>query len=341
MQRTISHGLRQLRHRTTALPAAMAFSLAAIGLSPAPLVAETTAIAGADSIHAEAGLKRGRVTDHVVVISIDGLRPDAINAFGARTLQRLMAEGAFSLHAQTILPSKTLPSHTSMLTGVDADEHGITWNSDQTDEHGTVSVPTVFGIAREDGFRTAAFFSKPKFHHLEAPSTLDYVRSPKGGLMDYRWDAERTVAEVEKYLESKAAAPNMMFVHIGEPDYAGHLWGWMSPLYGDAVRVADRAVAEVLDEAGDRFGAGNFTVIVTADHGGHGKNHGSKDPRDTTIPWIAWGKGVEQGAALPLHIRTMDTAATALWLLGVDAPDRFEGHAVALAFDRTFDVADD
>jgi phosphopentomutase len=201
-----------------------------------------------------------------------------------------------------------------------------------------VDVPTLFGLAKADGFRTAAFFSKTKFHHLEAPSTLDFVRSPKGGIFDSRWSAERTVSEVEKYLEGKHAAPNVMFVHIGEPDYAGHLFGWMGSVYGKAVREADKAVAEILDEAGDRFGHGNFTVIVTADHGGHGRGHGSADPQDTTIPWIIWGKGVEKGAALPEGIRTMDTAATALWMLGVNAPLEWVGSVVASAFNQAHTI---
>jgi predicted AlkP superfamily pyrophosphatase or phosphodiesterase len=56
------------------------------------------------------------VSRHVVV-SIDGLRPDAISTYGAATLQRLMREGSYTLCASTIHPSTTLPSHTSMLTG--------------------------------------------------------------------------------------------------------------------------------------------------------------------------------------------------------------------------------
>ena len=273
-----------------------------------------------------------RISGHVVIISIDGLRPDAIEKFGARTLQRLMREGAYSLTAQTIFPSKTLPSHTSMLTGVDADGHGITWNTDQTDEHGHVDVPTVFALARDAGYQTAAFFSKTKFHHLEVPKSLDHVRSPQGGLLTGRFTWRKTVGMVEEYLESDAEAPNLLFVHIGEPDYAGHLFGWMSGIYGMAVRQADSAVAEVIDEANDRFGAGNYTLIVTADHGGHGRDHGSTDPRDTTIPWIIWGKGVQRGARLPA-IRTMDTAATAMWMLGVTMPTDWVGKAVTSAFD--------
>src|SRR3989337_1349108 len=56
------------------------------------------------------------VSEHVIVVSIDGLRPDAIAKFGAKTIQRLMREGSYSLAATTILPSKTLPTHASMLT---------------------------------------------------------------------------------------------------------------------------------------------------------------------------------------------------------------------------------
>src|SRR6267378_3240742 len=61
-------------------------------------------------------LVHGRVTDHVIVISVDGLRADAIHKFHAPTIERLMREGRYSLTAQTINTSLTLPAHTSMLT---------------------------------------------------------------------------------------------------------------------------------------------------------------------------------------------------------------------------------
>lgn len=63
------------------------------------------------------------VTRNVVLVSIDGLRPDAISYFKATTLQRLIREGSSSMTARTIMPSTTLPSHTSMLTGEPPDEH--------------------------------------------------------------------------------------------------------------------------------------------------------------------------------------------------------------------------
>lgn len=267
-------------------------------------------------------------SEHLIVISIDGLRPDAIDASGARTLQRLIREGSHSLQAQTILPSKTLPSHTSMVTGVGPEVHGITWNSDMTAVRGKVRVPTMFGVARQAGLSTAAFFSKSKFHHLEVPGTLDHVSSPSGWFG--RWTAEVTVEEVEEELAE--ARPNLTFVHFGDPDYAGHEFGWMGPQYAAAVRKADWAVARVLREADRVFGAGNYTVIVTADHGGDGYGHGLDTPEHRTIPWIVWGKGVRSGTELARGIRTVDTAATTLWLLGVPVPRNWQGRPVTEAF---------
>ena len=254
------------------------------------------------------------LTEHVVVISIDGLRPDAIAKYDARTMERLMREGSYTLDAKTILPSTTLPSHTSMLTGVEPGTHGITWDHNETDTHGTVSVPTIFAEAHQQGLKTAAFFSKGKFEHLEVPNSLDHADAPTG---DEKWPAEKTVANVREYLSTEK--PNLMFVHFGEPDYAGHKFSWMSWFYGRAVRRADQAVGEVLAAADLAFGKGQYTLILTADHGGHGWSHGSSDARDVTIPWIAWGEGVRPGVVLEKEVRTMDTAATALWLLNVPA----------------------
>src|SRR5215213_7232055 len=50
------------------------------------------------------------VASHVLVVSVDGLRPDAINARETPMLFRLMQTGSYSLAATTIMPSNTLPS---------------------------------------------------------------------------------------------------------------------------------------------------------------------------------------------------------------------------------------
>jgi predicted AlkP superfamily pyrophosphatase or phosphodiesterase len=276
---------------------------------------------------------RGAVTDHVIVISIDGLRPDAIAQYRPETLRRLMAQGAYSLRARTISPSKTLPSHTSMLTGVPPEIHGVTWNSDRTDDTGVLDVETIFEVAKREGFKTAAFMSKAKLKHLAKPGTLDHVEAPNGRSV---LSATETIESAVRYLRHEQ--PNLMFVHIAEPDVAGHSVGWMSFAYGWAVKRADAGVGQLLKAADATYGRGNYTVIVTADHGGHGRGHGDESDIDTEIPWISSGAGVESGE-IGTSISTMDTAATVLWLLGLHEPVSWEGRAVASAFTSSARVA--
>jgi arylsulfatase A-like enzyme len=269
------------------------------------------------------------VTRHVVLVSIDGLRPDAIAAFPAPTLTRLMREGTYSLSASTITPSKTLPSHTSMLTGELPDRHGVLWNNLASATRDEVGLPTVFGVARAHGYRTAAFFSKSKFHALQLPGTLDFSQAPRGWFG--RWAGDRTATDVEGHLLT--ASPNLLFVHLTDPDRAGHTRGWMSEAYGRAVTRADVAVARVIEASERAFGKGRFALLVTSDHGGHGKDHGSDHPLDVAIPWIAWGQGVTPAGELTTAtIRTIDTASTVLWLLGVSEPTDWTGTPVSQAF---------
>lgn len=267
------------------------------------------------------------VTQNVVLVSIDGLRPDAIDHFGATTLQRLMREGSYSLSARTIMPSTTLPSHTSMLSGEPPDAHGVLWNNVASAKKDVVEFSTVFSVARQHGYRTAAFFSKAKFSPLQRPGTLDYSQAPGGWFG--RWSSARTVGDVRQHL--LANKPNLLFVHLSDPDRAGHSSGWMSPEYGRAVQVTDVALGQLLTAADEAYGVGNYSLLVTADHGGHNYGHGTKDDRDVKIPWIAWGRGVNAGV-LDESIDTYDTAPTVLWLLGVQEPDEWDGEAVTDAF---------
>ncbi|HEV2129575.1 MAG TPA: ectonucleotide pyrophosphatase/phosphodiesterase [Longimicrobiaceae bacterium] len=267
----------------------------------------------------------GAVTRHVVVVSIDGLRPDAIPFARARTLERLMQEGAHAAEARTIFPSWTLPSHTSMITGVGVETHGINWNTNLTGIHGVVGVPTMLELARTAGLHTATFLGKRKLLHLLRPGSLDHALYPR---TEVYLAADQVVEAAVRYLQFER--PNLLFVHLPDPDLAGHLFGWMRFPYRWNVRRADQAV-RALWEASQRAFGEDFVLIVTADHGGHGRTHGTAAELDMRIPWIAWGRGVSPGT-ISAPIQTYDTAATALWLLGVPVPAEWEGRPVRSAF---------
>jgi predicted AlkP superfamily pyrophosphatase or phosphodiesterase len=269
--------------------------------------------------------------EHVFIISIDGGKPSVMRESRMPNLQRMVSEGAVSWEAQTIYPSITLVSHTSMLTGVEPATHRVMWN-DWIPRRGLVRVPTVFSLAKERGLRTALFAGKSKFRHLNVPETLDRFAIPG-------YSAKKVAAAAAKYIE--AQRPNLCFIHFADPDGAGHSKGWGTEAQKKAFADVDTALG-VVRSAIEKAGiADRSVVIISADHGGHAKTHGTRMPEDMTIPWIAWGANVRPGTMLRDRITTYDTAATALWLLDVSVPVRWDGRPVERAFDLSaFDVRD-
>ena len=64
----------------------------------------------------------------VTLILVDGMRPDGLAQAPTPTLDRLIANGAASMSARTIMPSITLPCISSLFLGVSPERHGITSN---------------------------------------------------------------------------------------------------------------------------------------------------------------------------------------------------------------------
>ena len=106
----------------------------------------------------------------VVLISIDGLKPDYVLKADARglkvpNLRRLAADGASSTGVRGVTPSVTYPSHTTLVTGVSPAEHGIINNSPfdplATNDNGwywyaeDIKVPTLWDAAAQAGLVTA------------------------------------------------------------------------------------------------------------------------------------------------------------------------------------------
>lgn len=281
--------------------------------------------------------------EHVFIISIDGGSPPVIEQSKMPVLKKLVKEGAHSWHAQTIKPSLTLPSHTSMLTGVPMEKHKVTWNHIST-TNGIVEVPTVFTAAKGAGFSTAMFVGKEKFAHLLQPNTVDHFYYDRSNAVVVMKSASGDkVVKKEGNIFAKMVAtnaanyivknkPNLCFIHFTDPDTVGHEFGWGSPEQIQAFAETDMALGMILKAIRKAGIARRSVVLISADHGGHGKGHSQGTPLDTQIPWIAWGKDVKRGYEIINPVSTCDTAATALWLLGLSPASKLDGVPVISAF---------
>ncbi len=263
-----------------------------------------------------------RPADLVVIVSIDGLRADAI-APALNAFAMLRRRGVSADAASTIRRSTTLASHASMLSGVDVDAHGMTWNAWRP-ERGRVHFPTVLQVAARAGLPAAMFVGKNKLRHLVAEDDPGVAFTVNGR------GCGSVVDRATPWLRDTAAG--VALLHFAGPDGAGHRRGWMSPAYQTAVADADACLQRVIDDLRARpTGLQHVLLLVTADHGGHGRSHGTALDVDRHIPWFAWGGAATRAQTITRPVSTMDTAATVLAALGLPQTPGIVGRPVTEA----------
>jgi hypothetical protein len=237
----------------------------------------------------------------VIVISIDGLRPDAVDLAPAPTLKSMMQRGATAVGARTVFPPITICAHASMVSGVEPSVHGMTWDDDDF-EGWTIHVPTMFKIAQAAGLQVVIVAGKEALYYLAAEQDVDVFVASDISDSDV---ANRAIVEAKKGFD-------LMFVHFPDTDLVGHESGWLSSNQLATIRAVDAAINRLIAAL-----PLNTTVIVTSDHGGSGRSHGRDIPEDMNILWLIVGPRVNAGLRLTAGVRAVDTAPTALRVLSL------------------------
>lgn len=294
--------------------------------------------------------------DHVLLISVDGLRSDVLlmeKGVDLPNFRRLMS-GATTLNARCDPAySVTLPNHTDMLTGrlvQGPDGHHWTGNAVPPEDARLVDAEdvvfaSVFHRTSAAGIDDALIASKEKFllfqqtwNPPEAPPLIDLFRIEK--------EASAQVDLALTMLDPQQHARSFVFLHFRGPDDAGHDEGWdMTPgsLYLTAVEQVDAQLGRLLDHlAQDPVRRARTAIVLTSDHGGGipFKNHHGLGmlPTNTTIPFLVFLPGLkpmdlyeavptrrDPGSDAVAHrldrlppIRNADVANLCLALLGLD-----------------------
>lgn len=255
-----------------------------------------------------------RTFDHAIVISVDGLRSDALIALKPEELPgftRLRA-GASTLNARTDPDwTITLPNHTAMITGRFVEgEAGHHWKkNDEADADETLAknrgayVAGIFDVAHDRGLATALYAGKPKFALYDQTwdahdGALDDIAPDDGrDKLDLFVCEPKTDALMARFLPALAATSKrtLSFLHFATTDLTAHASGWdVTPgsKYMQAVQRVDGALAQILDtiESTDAL-RGKTAIVLTADHGG-GAPFRSHDQKhmwvDYIIPFVVW-----------------------------------------------------
>jgi predicted AlkP superfamily pyrophosphatase or phosphodiesterase len=240
----------------------------------------------------------------VLMISVDGLRPDYVTAADTHglkipALRRFVTEGAFAEGVEGVIPTVTYPSHTTLITGVWPAKHGILANTifdplrtGQTAWYWyaeDVRVPTLWDAAGRAGWTTASVhwpasvgarvtWNIPEYWRANTPQDAKLLRalSTPGLLAELEaelgpypraLEAEDDEARgrfTARLLEKKR--PALLTLHLLALDHVQHD---TRPFSAETFAVLERldAVVGRLRETAERLAPGRAFVAIVSDHG--------------------------------------------------------------------------
>jgi predicted AlkP superfamily pyrophosphatase or phosphodiesterase len=248
----------------------------------------------------------------VLIIGIDGCRPDAMLAANTPNLDALWKNGAYSFKAQTDKISSSGPCWTAMLTGVWHLKHKVLSND----------------------------YRKPDLEHY--PHFFHRIKEEKPDLACYsiaNWDPiHKILQEGDAVLSASATNDvnvtkkvvallveeevDVMFVQLDEVDGAGHRHDYTvnSEKYLKAIERSDKQVGQMVHALEQRpdFEEEDWLILVSTDHGGSNFSHGKNIPEHTTVFYIASGESVARGE-IQDDVGVVDVAVTTLKHMGISA----------------------
>lgn len=251
----------------------------------------------------------------VLLILVDGMRPDSLGDIPY--VEQLKKKASYTLGATTVCPSDTLPCHMSLFHSVDPGVHGTVTNTYTPPAN---PVPGLFELLKKNGKKSAMFYSWEQLRDVARPGNLAHSYFISCGQHPGEVYVPACSEAALCYIEKEK--PDFTFLYLAMPDDIGHKKGWMSQAYLDSVRFCWQNIEKVLITLPE-----DYTVIITADHGGHDKTHGSADPQDINIPLFLLGKDFAPGRDLS-GATIKDIAPTVAKLLQLETPDRWEGKSL-------------
>ncbi|MER8037096.1 alkaline phosphatase family protein [Streptomyces hydrogenans] len=319
-----------ISRRTVLAVAGAGTALAATGLATAPAALAAT----------PPTLPNGTSADKVLVVGMDGLRHDRIDAAAAPTLKSLMANGTYGrslLYANPMAATSSGPGWSTISTGVWPDKHGVKDNTFAGKNYG-----------RYPGFLARLAQVRPQlslFAAVDWPELDTHGTVTPGADAKLVYDNDYVVNDAlitgltERVLRDQN--PDVLFVYFGETDEIGHNYGAAHAKYLDAIAVQDAYLGRLLAaiQARPTRASERWTVIVTTDHGHtDGGGHGGSTIEERRTFVLAQGPGIAAGAR-PLDTRLVDVAATVFRQLGI-VPDPSWGLDGKPVQDRTTDPFD-
>lgn len=252
----------------------------------------------------------------VILISIDGMRPDGLQQCGNPYVKELEKMCAYTYSGSSVFPSVTLPCHFSMTHSAVPQRHGILTNTYVPQVR---PIKGLFEVIKERKGVNAMFYGWEPLRDIGEPGSLQYAAYVNA----YAKESVDTVL-TDKCIEVlEDCKPDFAFLYLVDTDdKGGHDAGWMTEEYLRRISVAIDNVKRIFQ----RFGK-EYSIVIMADHGGHDRSHGTMMPEDMTIPFFFYGKDFAAGE-MSQPVSLLEIAPTIVKIMGIEPDSDWDGHAV-------------
>lgn len=234
-----------------------------------PATATTAATASSPAVPAGAS---------VLLVSIDGFRPDYLAPDLAPNLSRIAREGVRARWMNPSYPALTFPNHYTLVTGLRPDHHGIV--------HNTMRDPALGGFALSDrsavgdgrwwggepiwvgaekaGLRTAAMYWPGSEAAIDGTRPTRWNPYLEGATLPLDVRVDTVLGWLS---EPPATRPRLATLYFETVDHQSHAHGPRSPQARAAVREVDAAIGRLLRGLDARGLRDRVDLVVVSDHG--------------------------------------------------------------------------
>lgn len=253
----------------------------------------------------------------VILISIDGMRPDGLQQCGNPYVKQLEKLCSFTYNASSVMPSVTFPCHFSMTHSVTPQRHGILTNTYVPQVR---PVKGLFEKIHDHGGVSAMFYGWEPLRDIATPGSLKLAAYVNAYIEESADTAitDEAIKVIGKY------KPDFAFLYMVDTDEkGGHDSGWMSDEYLRRISIAIDNTKRIFEAFGDEY-----SIIIMADHGGHDRSHGTDMPEDMTIPLFFYGPDFEKGGSIE-NASLLDIAPTITTVMGIGSDGDWEGRSLS------------
>lgn len=213
----------------------------------------------------------------LILVSIDGFRPDYLARGVTPNLNALAASGARAEAMLPSFPSITFPNHYTLVTGLRPDHHGLVGNTMEDariapnprfklSDHDAVAdrrwwdeAEPVWVTAERQGVRTATMFWPG------SEAAIHGVRPSKWLPFDGKLPAAARVDTLLGWMDQAPSGYGFYTLYFDDVDHAGHEFGPDTPQATEAAAHVDAAIGRLLEGLRARNVKAN--IVVVSDHG--------------------------------------------------------------------------